>query len=69
MIGDSGIMCDALSTALFIAGTEQAEEYWRKNGGFDMILVTDNGEMLYTEGIADNFKNTGDMTAEVISVD
>lgn len=69
IIGDSGIMCDALSTALFIAGTEQAQEYWRKNNGFDMILVTDDGRILYTDGIADSFKNVSNMSAEVISVD
>lgn len=69
IIGDSGIMCDALSTALFIAGTEQAQEYWRKNDGFDMILVTDDGRILYTDGIADNFKNVSSMSAEVIYVD
>lgn len=69
IIGDSGIMCDALSTALFIAGTEKAQEYWRKNGGFDMILVTDDGRILYTDGIKDSLKNTSDMLSEVILVD
>lgn len=69
IIGDSGIMCDALSTALFIAGTEQAQEYWRTNGGFDMVLVTDDGRLLYTDGIADSFQNVSNMTAEVISGD
>lgn len=69
IIGDSGIMCDALSTSLFIAGTEQAQEYWRNNGGFDMVLVTDDGRLLYTDGIADSFKNVSSMTAEVISID
>ena len=69
IIGDSGIMCDALSTALFIAGTEKAQEYWRKNGGFDMILVTDDRRIIYTDGIESGFKNMSDMPAEVISVD
>ncbi len=69
IIGDSGIMCDALSTALFIAGTEQAQEYWRTNGGFDMVLVTDDGRIIYTDGIADSFQNVSGMSAEVISVD
>lgn len=69
IIGDSGVMCDALSTALFIAGTEQAQEYWRKNGGFDMILVTDDGKIIYTDGLSDSFKNVSGMPAEVISVD
>lgn len=69
IIGNSGIMCDALSTALFIAGTEKAQEYWRKNGGFDMILVTDDGRIICTDGIKGNLKNMSDMPLEVISVD
>ena len=36
-------------------GAEKAEEYWRENGGFDMILVTDENEILLTGGIADQF--------------
>lgn len=55
IIGDEGRLCDALSTALFVMGPEKAEEYWRENGGFDMLLVTDENEIILTEGIADNF--------------
>ncbi len=69
IIGDSGIMCDALSTALFIAGIEKAQEYWRNNGGFDMILVTDDRRIIYTDGIEGSLKNMSDMPAEVISLD
>lgn len=69
IIGDSGIMCDALSTALFIAGTEKAQEYWRNNGGFDMILVTGGRRIIYTDGIEGSLKNMSDMPAEVISLD
>ncbi len=55
IVGKEGKMCDALSTALFIIGAEQAEAYWRGNGGFDMLLVTDENEIILTEGIADKF--------------
>ena len=57
VIGESGIMCDALSTALFVMGAEKAAEYHREKGGFDMILVTEEGEIFITEGIADSFTN------------
>lgn len=67
IIGESGIMCDALSTALFIMGIDGAEDYWQKNGGFDMILVTDDGRIIYTDGLAESFKNISGMPAEVIS--
>lgn len=55
IIGKEGRLCDALSTALFVMGQEQAEAYWRENGGFDMLLVTDENEIILTEGIADSF--------------
>ena len=55
IIGKEGRQCDALSTALFVMGEEQAEAYWRENGGFDMLLVTDENEIVLTEGIAGRF--------------
>ena len=55
IVGKEGKMCDALSTALFVMGAQSAEQYWRENGGFEMLLVTDSGEILITEGIAEDF--------------
>ncbi len=55
IIGDEGRLCDALSTSLFVMGAEKAEKYWRENGGFDMLLVTDENEIILTEGIAERF--------------
>lgn len=67
IIGDEGRMADALSTALFVMGTEQAEEYWREYGGFDMLLITDENEIVLTEGIADKF-TLGDGRSEIVRV-
>lgn len=71
VIGGSGIMCDALSTALFVMGTEKAIDFYSSMQGstdvpFDLILVTEDGRMLYTQGIADDFTNLSSMPAEVI---
>ncbi len=55
IVGPEGKRCDALSTALFAMGPEEAEAYWRKNGGFEMLMVTDEHEILLTEGIARRF--------------
>lgn len=55
VIGDSGTLCDALSTALFVMGKDAAVEHWRKNRDFEMIIVTDNGEITVTEGIQSSF--------------
>ncbi|MBR5381347.1 MAG: FAD:protein FMN transferase [Oscillospiraceae bacterium] len=59
IMGDEGVRCDALSTALFIMGTEKAEAFWRAHGDFDMILVTSNGDILLTPGAADVFTPDG----------
>ena len=51
---ESGTNADALSTALFVMGLDKAEEYYRANGGFDFMILTDN-ELYITEGIYDDF--------------
>ena len=66
VVGDSGMMCDALSTALFVMGAEEAAEFHREKGGFDMILVTEEGEILITEGIADGFGSLVEFPLSVI---
>lgn len=65
VIGDSGMMCDALSTALFVMGAERAVEYHREKGGFDMILVTESGKIFITEGAADSFTNLSDFSVSI----
>lgn len=54
-MGKEGKLCDALSTALFVMGADRAIEFWRENGGFDMILLTDTNEMILTEGLEYSF--------------
>lgn len=69
IVADEGRLCDALSTALFVMGEEKALEYWRENKSFDVILITDNAEVLITEGIADKFQldgTHGNLTVKVI---
>ena len=65
VVGGSGMTCDALSTALFVMGKDKALEYYREKGGFDMILVTESGEIFITEGIADSFTGLTDMPLSI----
>ena len=52
----TGTMCDAFSTALFVMGEEKALDFWRSGAyEFDLILVTDDGRVLVTDGLADRF--------------
>lgn len=67
IVGECGLLCDALSTALFVLGTEGAIDYWRSEGGFEMILITDDAQLYYTEGLADAIQLTDALTAEVIA--
>lgn len=69
VIGENGLYCDALSTALFVMGEDKAVEFWREKRDFDMILVTETQEIMFTSGISDCFKNLTDMTEEVIADD
>ena len=56
VISDSGFQSDALSTALFVMGRENAERYWKDKGGFEFILLDDNEELWLTKGAAERFR-------------
>lgn len=61
IVSDDGTLADGLSTSLFIMGPEKAQEYWKKHSDeFDTILVKDDGSILVSEGIADNFTSESD---------
>lgn len=53
IVADSGTMADAYSTALYVMGLAAAEDFWRQTGGFDMVLISKDGRVLYTPGLAD----------------
>ena len=52
----NGTMCDALSTALFVMGEDKALDFWRSGVyDFDLVLVTADGRVVVTEGLAGRF--------------
>jgi thiamine biosynthesis lipoprotein len=71
VIGESGLACDALSTALFIMGPERAVDFWRDHGDFEMVLATEDDRLLLTPGAADAFEADENLsyTVEVIGND
>ncbi|MBU5626024.1 FAD:protein FMN transferase [Oscillibacter sp. MSJ-2] len=59
VVSSSGTVCDALSTALFVLGEQGAVGLWEGTEwerGFDMVLVTEDGRVLITAGLADRFE-------------
>lgn len=48
-------LCDALSTALFVKGLDGAAQYYREHEGFELLLMTEDGEIYLTEGLENCF--------------
>lgn len=52
VVSADGTLADALSTALYIMGLEEALDYWKVHGeDFELVLITMTGDMYATEGL------------------
>ena len=58
VVCSDGTLADCLSTAMFILGEDAAIKYWRDNGGFDMIMITDDNRVVCTRGLIEVFTLT-----------
>ncbi|MBQ8515101.1 MAG: FAD:protein FMN transferase [Ruminococcus sp.] len=58
IVSEDGTLADALSTALFVMGLENASDYWQEHSQqFDAVFLTETGTILVTEGIEDIFSS------------
>jgi len=60
VVSPSCLVCDGLSTALFVMGLEEAARFWDwcradPNLAFDAIFIGTDGSITITEGLADSF--------------
>ena len=69
VIGADGMVCDALSTALFVLGAENAMAFWRENPQLEveLVLVGEDGTVWITPGLEDSFTLTEDWKLAVIA--
>lgn len=63
VVSEDGMSADALSTALYIMGLEDALDYWRVYGeNFELVLITGAGEIYATAGLEDCMETEGEVT-------
>ncbi len=68
ILSNSALQGDGLSTALFVMGLDKAVDYWRQQGDFEFILITDQGEIYVSEGAQDCFEPLGDYQNAAVHV-
>lgn len=69
IVGEEGRLCDALSTSVFVMGLDKAESLWKQHDDFEMVLVTEDGNIYVTEGLEEQFSLNnlyGNLQVEVV---
>ena len=60
VVCDDGIYADALSTALCVMGEDDAVDLYEESSDFEMLLVTNDGRILVSEGLNNAFERSND---------
>lgn len=55
IVGDDGVVCDGLSTSLFVMGLDDAAAFWRASDDFEAIFLDEDGNVTITEGLEGTF--------------
>ena len=59
VVAEEGAAADALSTALFVLGRERGEALWRERGGFECVVIGEDGSVAVTQGLEGRFSLYG----------
>ena len=69
IISDDGTLADGLSTALYVAGLDRAEQIWKNHKDlFDAVFLTSDNQLYITEGVQSEFM-TSQYPVHVISAE
>lgn len=60
VVSSDHMLADALSTALFVAGPEQALDFWRSRDDFELVLCTQDNKVIITEGLEAGYRPAGE---------
>lgn len=55
VVCNDGAKADALSTAMFVMGAEEAIQFYKSNDGFDFVILTEDNTLYVTSGLSESF--------------
>lgn len=59
VVSSNHMLADALSTALFVAGPEKALEFWQNRDDFELVLCTQDQQVIITQGLEEGYRPAG----------